>query len=1243
MPRIVRRVMSRLSQGAVAALLATAPLCAQAAAPAPYTDWAFDLKRAAEDTAAWATLAQKAPNFARIWFYGQVFDLSTVGVTEEVRNFLRPRLETIARVLGEATPPDKMPALLLDRARNGSLEEFSRRARQVEDDLLQSARGGNVEAANIAAAAHPDQARIVFYRLLARAESTRGRLGGEREAALLVDLARRIADGYALAVDDLSLWSTVAAWQGGTGVGVGKELVVDLQVAGGLNAALAGDMPGARKRLEEALSTARASRGTTFYTVLILNGTANMAARAGDAAAAQAIRHQVVAQIRPMNDPSLQALLADQLVKTYIVERNWTEVALYTRELRGLGPAILQAPDYLNNLAVAAKVLSTTADTEVAAGRLGAAVPLLQEAGQIWALLKPREVVGVTEPSDRVESVRIERERATASVQRALGRIDERRGRFAEARAAFEQARVILEAAGLTDDQGATETELSRVELAAGDLDAALAQANAAVTRLTYGDAELFSRAHRQRGWVRLRRGESAAAFDNANAGLAVLKAQNDPARFVVERAALHRLAAVALDAGGFPEAARERLKFARGVHPSAETALLLAQTAFEAGDPAGVDAAFADVPDAVLDPRIRAVVRGCAQARAGQNEAATTSLAQVNTLVSPALRLYQLVGRTCLASVQLASGQAQAAANTILPARALAAEFADPGLSWRVAALEGEASAALGQTPQAATAWRQAVDHFVEILGERPDRGAPLDTRLPALPATPEKVLAGLPIALSDTAVAGKPADAAINFGAALGHAAFAQQFHASPPLVAGALLDRRPASELVVRAALAHAIAQRAPLRDAAVEGSDRGPAMSAALAATKRLRDARQAAVDAAPAYWGYVAPTLPGVAALQPAEGEARVYYTTGETTGRVWLWVHGDAAPRVWSLPGRKALADALSPALAAVLHPPVAWPAKSRPGTRDPNARDWEALTKATPVALPFLKDKAIAGKLAGKRLRIYADGPLLRFPLEALIVAPAPRGPGKAPVFLGARYPVERGLLPGLPASTRDAEPDKAWSIVGPLAATGGCPPVAFTALKGLYEPCTGTDAGPEVEVARGAFAAAADKLVAWGGTEANALSLGLALGQGRVTQLATPVDAETGDLLLSAPDGAAPTRSTPFALALLPARADTVLATRLTVPPLDAETGDGLRRFAAALRFAGVPRLDVLAWRNGATVDAETIASLSAAVAGGTTFDAAVTAERQGAQGAGLDPKVGGVPGYHPWFWARWLPFTR
>ena len=861
MPRRFRRVLSRISAGAVIALLATAPARVHAAAPAPYTDWAFDLKRAGENTDAWAELTRKGPNFARIWFYGQIFDLATVGVTEEVRSALRPRMDTIARVLGEATPPDSMPALLLDRARSGTLETFARHSRQVEDDLLQGARGGNSESANIAAAAHPEQARIVFYRMLARAESTRGRLGGEREAALLMDVARRIAEGYALAVDDLSLWATVAAWQGSNGVIVGKELVVDQQVAAGLNAALNGDMPAARERLGEALYTARSARGTTFHTVLILNGTANMAARAGDAGGAQGIRHQVVAQIRPMNDPALQAMLADQLIKTYIVERNWTEVALYTREMRGLGPAVVESQDYLANLGAAARALTGAAEADVAAGRLAPATANATEAGRIWAVLKPREVVAVSEPSERVEPVRIERERAAGDVDRLLGRIEEQRGKFGEARVAFDRARSLFEAAGLTEPQGLTETDLARVAMSAGNLTEAMTSVNQALEHLASGDAALNAGAFGQRGWIRLRLGEAAAAFENANAGLVILKAQGDPSRFVVERAALHRLAAVALDAGGFSEAAQARLEFARGVHASAETALRLAQMAFEAANPAGVDAAFAGVPDALVDPRVRAIYRGCAQARAGQTPAALTTLAEVRNLVSPALRIHHLNGRTCLASAQLAAGQAQAALNTILPARAMAAEFADPSLTWRVAALEGDALSSLGQSAEAATSWRQALDRFAETLGERPDRGATLDLRWPVLPVTPEKILAGLPAALTAPAKGAKAGDAAINRAAALSYAEYAHMWAISPAAIGGTLLDRRPAGEGALRAALANAAGVRRALRDPAVEGSDRGPALAASGAVLKRIRDAHLAAQTEAPGYWGYVAPTPP----------------------------------------------------------------------------------------------------------------------------------------------------------------------------------------------------------------------------------------------------------------------------------------------------------------------------------------------------------------------------------------------
>ncbi len=67
----------------------------------------------------------------------------------------------------------------------------------------------------------------------------------------------------------------------------------------------------------------------------------------------------------------------------------------------------------------------------------------------------------------------------------------------------------------------------------------------------------------------------------------------------------------------------------------------------------------------------------------------------------------------------------------------------------------------------------------------------------------------------------------------------------------------------------------------------------------------------------------------------------------------------------------------------------------------------------------------------------------------------------------------------------------------------------------------------------------------------------------------------------------------------------------------PWRAETGDGLRRLAGGLRFAGVSRLAVLAWRNGATVDGETLGAVAAGVAGGTTF--AESDDRRAAGGAG------------------------
>ncbi|MCK6574803.1 tetratricopeptide repeat protein [Myxococcota bacterium] len=1243
-----RKLRTLILGAAASAVIAAFPVAARAAAPAPYTDWSFDLKRAGENAAAWSELARKAPSFARIWFYGQVYDLATVGVTDEVKAHLRPRLEAIARVLAEGETPDTLPTLLLDRARAGTLEAASRRTRQVEDELVEGARGGQFEAAKLAAAAHPEQARIVFFRLLARAETTRLRLGGEREAALLVGVARRIADGYALAVDDLALWGTLAAWQGSPGVAVGKELVVDLQVAAGLNAALSGDFAGARRQLESALSTARAAHGTTFYAALILNGTANMAARAGDVGGAMAIRRQVVAQIRPMNDPGLQALLADQLVKTYLQERNAPETALYTRELRGLGERVTQAPDYLATLARAAKFLAEAAAAEEAQARLAPAVLLFTEVGQIQSLLKGRDVVAATEPSDRVETVRVDRERAYAETHRALAGIEVRRGQRTAARAAYEQALAIYESVGAMDGAGATRLELARVDLDGGDFDQALASTEQALAALAYGAPEARARGLALRGEIRLRRGEHAAAFENANAGLQVLRDTGDPDRFVVERGALHRLAALALDAGGQPAAARERLAFARSVHPAAETILLQAQLAFEASDPMGVEAAFKDVPEAVIDARVRAVYRGCTQARLGRHAEAATTLAGVSSLVAANLRPLQIAGRTCLAAAHLGAGQAQAAANAVVPARALAAEFGDPALVWRVSALEAEVAVGLGNPGQAATAWRFALDRFADALAERPDLGHTADLRLPALPAAPTVALREAPGALATSTAGLKPDEAAVNLAASVAYAQFARQLEAGAPLFEPNLADYRPAGELAVRSAHTAWAAARRPLRDPAVEGSDRAPAVVAAAAAGVRFRDARATKAAESPAWFAYVSPTVPPPRALAPPDGEARIFYRVGESAGRIWLWLPGEAGPRSYVLPGQAALAALLAPALEATLHPPVAYPAKVRPGAKDPNAKDYEALAKPTATVLPFLADKKLAARLTGLTLRVYPDGPLSRFPMEALIVAPAPRGVAKAPVFFGARHRVTFGLLPlqpATPVTPGAGDAARAWATVGPLAATGGCPPVELPALKGLYDPCAGPDATAEAEKVAGLFATApeaAAAFVAYGGANADAQRLQQALNEARTVHLMLPVDTRTGEVLLSQADPAAPASAYPASgVALARAKANLVVVTRPSAGALETETSAGLDRFVAALRYAGVPAVALSLYRNGAELDADTLVGAAGAALSGSPVADAFAAERQGALASTVDPKLGGVPQWHPWFWARWRVF--
>ena len=304
-------------------------------------------------------------------------------------------------------------------------------------------------------------------------------------------------------------------------------------------------------------------------------------------------------------------------------------------------------------------------------------------------------------------------------------------------------------------------------------------------------------------------------------------------------------------------------------------------------------------------------------------------------------------------------------------------------------------------------------------------------------------------------------------------------------------------------------------------------------------------------------------------------------------------------------------------------------------------------MTSPVPQATPLAEDIAIARRKATVAALVnlsLADGEYM----EALIVAPAPRGVAKAPVFFGARHRVTFGLLPlqpATPVTPGAGDAARAWATVGPLAATGGCPPVELPALKGLYDPCAGPDATAEAEKVAGLFATApeaAAAFVAYGGANADAQRLQQALNEARTVHLMLPVDTRTGEVLLSQADPAAPASAYPASgVALARAKANLVVVTRPSAGALETETSAGLDRFVAALCYAGVPAVALSLYRNGAELDADTLVGAAGAALSGSPVADAFAAERQGALASTVDPKLGGVPQWHPWFWARWRVF--
>ena len=189
----------------ILALTLTLAASTVGATTAPYEVWAFAVGRATdkEDLAELTEQAHAKPDFARVWFYGQVFDLVTVGIDDRLKERLRPQLQAIAEALAARDPADPAPLLLMDAIAHEGGAAFAEQVRGLEQRVEGAVRRGQNQPAQFAPAESLEAANAVFYRLLFRADLASDRMGGRAERKALVDTAQRVAEGFALAPGDL--------------------------------------------------------------------------------------------------------------------------------------------------------------------------------------------------------------------------------------------------------------------------------------------------------------------------------------------------------------------------------------------------------------------------------------------------------------------------------------------------------------------------------------------------------------------------------------------------------------------------------------------------------------------------------------------------------------------------------------------------------------------------------------------------------------------------------------------------------------------------------------------------------------------------------------------------------------------------------------------------------------------------------------------------------------------------------
>lgn len=970
------------------------------AEPADYLAWKARFTRAASAEARRAEV-EAAPAFGRIWLHGYVYDLATPGIPDAEKARVRAAAEDVAAVL--AARGEDEPRLLLDRADTGELASVADAVRAGADRVIAAMRSGQAPEVAVFEAGDSLVAAAAAYALLERAHIARRALGGEAEAALVADGARAAAVVWMGLAGSGQAVEAAAACAGLPGR---EPPLARLKLRMAADALVAGEAARAWFEAEGARRLA-SGPGDAPLALAALGVMAEASARSGQAARA---RMELDALATSLRGGGAAWAAARVEARRLALEEAPAALAVEAVRVAEL-PAGRADHEVVGALAVAAQRLRAAGSGRVAADEPAAAIPLLDAAATLFGFLSTSTVLQRATPSAARAEIALERARAQAEVELSRARLAERAGLLDEALAAARRAVAVTP----VGEQAPAQALVGRLALALGgfgEADASTAAADAGLA----GAAAVENRLIRAR--LRLAEGRWAAAFGHANRGLRALRRAGVDDRRL--RAALHHVAALALDADGQAAAAGERLAFALGVHPDAAVALDLAALRLEAGDAAGAEAALAGVDD----PGTRAA-RGCLRAAAGDEAGAKAVTAGV------AGGEAGQVAALCRAAARWQAGDA-ATARALAP---MLGPADDPRLRFAAAALRGDLVGI-------AEHWRAA----------RGFGATRLDRRRALAPVDPEGWVAA----------AGLGGDVA-GLALAVWWAEAREAPRTAPPVV-----------PVELRALLAEVEGRAA----AAAQRTAEAAAVERLIAARARWA-AALAALDAAQPVWARSArPAPPSVEALAPASG-LRLFLQTGPARSQGWLWAAG-GVPARWELPGRAALPAVVAP-LAEALASAAPWPADVG-DERDPNATQWQALARLAATLAPPLRGAPVErlevwadGPLAGLALdALVLDLPARpglapRFVASGRAVVhrgsadPLPAAAGGAVAVVALAIPVEAAL---------DAlDPRAAQAAGGPE--TVGSRPVWWlddaAAPAGRAAVVVGAGAGPSVEALRG------------------------------------------------------------------------------------------------------------------------------------------------------------------------------